>query len=148
MNSSFNNVLKIILYKSFIYWTEDLNLLLNIDFLSIIIMSNRLLRFPWFSLAIHFYRPSLPTSPLDYTLYLHRAVVDKFQLVIQHLLVCVKGSIRERHMSLSLLFWQCPAYLVSLIWLVLGMGGRWLYSYYFVWRCFQDLLNITRSIFV
>ena len=28
------------------------------------------------------------------------------------------------------------------------MGGRWPYSYCFVGCCFQDLFNITRSIFV
>ena len=35
----------------------------------------------WFfliSLAIRFYRPSLPEGLLDYILYLYRAVVDKF----------------------------------------------------------------------
>ena len=41
-------------------------------------------------------------------------------------------------MSLSLLLEQCPACLVRLTWIVLVMGGRWLYSYCFMGCCFQD----------
>ena len=43
-------------------------------------------------------------------------------------------------MSSSLLFQQCPACLVRLIWIVFVMGGRWPYSCCFVRCCFQDLL--------
>ena len=51
-------------------------------------------------------------------------------------------------MSLSLLFWECTACLVRLIWTVLEMGGRWLYSCCFVGCYFQHLFNIARSILV
>ena len=51
-------------------------------------------------------------------------------------------------MSLFLLFQQCPTCLVRLIWMVLEMGGRWLYSYYFVGCCCQDWLNMTCTILV
>ena len=36
------------------------------------------------------------------------------------------------HMSSSLLFHQCPAYLVRLTWIVFVMGGKWPYSCCFV----------------
>ena len=41
---------------------------------------------------------------------------------------------------------ECPACLVDLIWMVLEMGGKWPYSYYFVVYCFRDLSNIANSI--
>ena len=40
------------------------------------------------------------------------------------------------------------SYLVCLIWMVLDMGGRWPYKILFLGRCFQDLFNISCSIFV
>ena len=46
----------------------------------------------------------------------------------------------------SLLLWQCPACLVHQTWMVLEMGGRWLYSCCFVGCCFQDLFNTACSI--
>ena len=51
-------------------------------------------------------------------------------------------------MSLSLLLQQCPTCLVTLIWMVFEMGGKWPCSYCFVGCCFQDLFNIAHSIFV
>ena len=51
-------------------------------------------------------------------------------------------------MSLYLLLLQCFTCLVHLIWLVLEMGGRWLYSYCFIECCFQDVFNIAHSILV
>ena len=45
-------------------------------------------------------------------------------------------------MSSSLLLPPCPACLVRLTWIVLAMGGRWLYSWCFVGCCHQDLFNI------
>ena len=51
-------------------------------------------------------------------------------------------------MSSSILLQQCPACLVRLIWIVLEMGGRWLYSWCFVRCCFQDVFNIARNILV
>ena len=41
-------------------------------------------------------------------------------------------------MSSSLLLQLCPAFLVHLIWMILEMGGRWLYSHCFLECCFQD----------
>ena len=51
-------------------------------------------------------------------------------------------------MSLPLLLQQCPICLAHLIWMVFEMGGRWLYSFSFVRRCFQDLFNTAHSILV
>ena len=47
-----------------------------------------------------------------------------------------------------LLLQQCPAYLVHLILMVQEIGGRWLYSTFFVGCCFQDLFNIICRIFI
>ena len=49
-------------------------------------------------------------------------------------------------MSSSLLLQQCPTCLVRLILILFVMGGRWLYSYCFVWCCLQDLFNTARSV--
>ena len=48
-------------------------------------------------------------------------------------------------MSSSLLLQQCPACLVRLTWIVFVMGGRWPYSWCFVWCCRQELFNIARN---
>ena len=50
--------------------------------------------------------------------------------------------------SSSLLFQQCPACLIRLIWIVFVMGGKWPYSYCFVGCCLQDYFKIARSILV
>ena len=55
---------------------------------------------------------------------------------------------RTSLVSLSLFFQQCLECLLCLIWMVLEIGGSWPHSFYFVWCWFQDLFNITRSIFV
>ena len=81
--------------------------------------------------------PSLPSGPPDYILCLYRAVVDMFYLLID-----VKGSL----MSSPLFLQQCCAYLVCLIWMVLEMGGSWLYSCCFLGCCFQELFNIVCSL--
>ena len=49
-------------------------------------------------------------------------------------------------MSSSLLFQQYPSCLVFLTWIVLVMGGKWLYNCCFVGCCLQDLFSISRSI--
>ena len=51
-------------------------------------------------------------------------------------------------MSSSLLPQQYPACLVRLIWMVLGMGGRWPYSYNREGCCFLDLFSTARNIVV
>ena len=51
-------------------------------------------------------------------------------------------------MSSSLLLQLCPACLVPLTLIVFVMGGRWPYSWCFVWCCLQDLFNIARIILV
>ena len=65
------------------------------------------------------------------------------------------GFVREGHLwvrsyfsSMFLHLQHCSACLIRLIWMVLEMGVRWLYSCYFVECCFQDLFNIVRSILV
>ena len=49
-------------------------------------------------------------------------------------------------MNSSLLFKEFSICLVRLIWIVFEMRGRWSDSCCFVGCCFQDLLNIARSI--
>ena len=51
-------------------------------------------------------------------------------------------------MSLSLLLKQCSTCPIHLIWIVLEMGGRWLYRCCFVGCCFQDLFIIACNILV
>ena len=69
------------------------------------------------------YPPSLPESLPGYILYRHRAVVDRFYLVVQPLLVHVKWSTRSISlMSSSLILQQCPACLVHLIWIIFVMA--------------------------
>ena len=46
-----------------------------------------------------------------------------------------------------LLLQQCPTCLVCLTWMVLEIGGRWLYNC-FMWCCFQDLFNTAHNILV
>ena len=55
---------------------------------------------------------------------------------------------RTSLMSLSLLLHQCLTCLVRLIWIVLEMEDRWLYSCCFVGCCFQDLFSVAPSILV
>ena len=98
------------------------------------------------SLAIHLYHPSFLTDPLDYILCPYRAVIDRFQLVIQHLHIRVKGPIEERH--LWVLLQLCPACFVHLVRIVLKIGGRWLYSCCLVECYCQDFFSMTCSIFV
>ena len=54
-------------------------------------------------------------------------------------------SIEKCHLSLSLLHQQCLTCPVCLTWMVLEIGGKWLYSWCFV-GCFQDLFIIACSI--
>ena len=77
-----------------------------------------------------------PAALLDYILCSHRAVVDKFLLVVQYLLVHVKGSIGERRLWVRLYFSSSC------------MSDRWLYRSCFVGCCLQDLLNTASSILV
>ena len=79
---------------------------------------------------------------------IQRAVVD---VLVSHPTLAhpCEGVHRKTSLvSSSLLLQQCPTCLVHLIWIVLEMEGRWLYSCCFVGCCFQDLFNIARSILV
>ena len=55
---------------------------------------------------------------------------------------------RTSLMSSSLCLQQCLTCHVLLIWMVLVLEGRWLYSCSFVESCLQDLFNIACSILV
>ena len=55
---------------------------------------------------------------------------------------------RTSLMSSSLLFQQCPAGLLHLIWMILKIGGKWPFNCCFMVCCFSDLFNIARSILV
>ena len=112
----------------------------------IIIMSCHYHRFPWLSFAIRHYYPLHSAGPLFYILCLNRAVVDKFQPDIQHLLVYERVHKRILLMNSLLLLKQCPVCLVHLIRIVLEMGGRWPYCCCFMGCCFQDLFRIAHSI--
>ena len=99
------------------------------------------------SFAIRLYHPSLPAGLPGYFLCPYIAVVDKFSLVRPTFArPCERVNKKTSLMSSYLLLQQCPACLVSLIWMVFEMDGRWPYSYCFVGCCFQDLLSIARSI--
>ena len=74
-----------------------------------------------------FYHPLLQAGLLDYILCPYRAVVDKFQLVIQHLHVRAQGYVGERRLYVR------PYYFISVLhaWFVLfawfqrsEVGGR------------------------
>ena len=82
------------------------------------------------SLSLHFSLSSIASGRSSRLLLCpYKAVVDKFFLVVQHLHICVKGvHWRTSHMSSSLLQQQCPVGLVCLIWMVLEMRYRWLFS--------------------
>ena len=58
------------------------------------------------------------------------------------------GGVHRRPslMSSSRFFQQCPTCLVRLILIVLEIGGKWPYSYFFVVCCFQDLFKRASSI--
>ena len=65
---------------------------------------------PGAPLSTRHYRPSLPGGLPGYILYRHSAVVYRFELVVQPLLVHVKGSTGVySFMSSSLLLQLCPA---------------------------------------
>ena len=94
------------------------------------------------SLSIHLYHPSLPASLPNCILCPYRAIVGWSTLA--HL--CVGVNRKMLLMSSSLLL-QCPACLVCLTWIVLEMGGKWLYNC-FVGCYFHNLFNIICSILV
>ena len=81
--------------------------------------------YSWPSLSIHPYRLLLLADPQGYIPYRYRAAVCRIELVIQPLLISVKGVHRGTFlMNLSLLLQDCPACLVRLILIVSVMGGR------------------------
>ena len=79
------------------------------------------------SLAICHYHLSLPTSLPDDILCPHRAVVDKF-LIVKHLHVRVMGSVGESHLWVHTNFSSSVSCPIRLIWIVLEMGGWWLWD--------------------
>ena len=99
----------------------------------IIIKSSCWLRFPWLSLAIRLYHPSLTAGSYDYIMCLYRAVVDRFYLLRWCQVVYRRTSL----MHSFLLLQQCPACLVRQIWMVLEMGSWWPYSCCFVGSWFE-----------
>ena len=98
--------------------------------------------------AIRLYIPSLPAIPPNYILHSHRSVVGKFLLVGQHRLVHVKGSIRERHVWFPPGFSSSVPHVLFVFFMVLEMGGKWLYRCCIVKCCFLDLFRIARNILV
>ena len=116
-------------------------------FIIIIIMSWRQHGYPWPSLTTSPNRSSPLAGLQGYIPYPHIAAVCMFELVVLLLLSHMwRGNRSTSLMSSSLLHQQCPACLVPLTWIVFVMGGRWPYSWCFVWCCLQDLFNIARSI--
>ena len=118
---------KLDIYRKRIY--NALKLLgFKITIYIIIIMSCRRHGYPWPSLDTSPYRSSLLAGPLGYIPYPHIAGPPAFARPYE-------GVHRSRSlMSSSLVLQQCPACLVRLTWIVFVMGGRWLYSWFFV-RC-------------
>ena len=110
----------------------------------LIIMSRHQRRYPRPSLATPPYRPLLPAGLQGYIPYRHRTAVCRVRA--GRSAFCLSMWRSTSLMSSSLLLKQYPACLVRLILIVFVMGGRWLYSCYFVGWCLQDLFNIARSI--
>ena len=92
------------------------------------------------SLSILFYHLSFPAGLLDNILCPYRAVVHP---ILMHPRERVHR--RTSLMSLSLCLQQCP---MSLIWMILEMGGKWPHSCCLLGCCFQNLFNISHSILV
>ena len=70
----------------------------HLYFILIIIMSRHQCGYPRSSFATPPYRPLLPTGFQGYILYLHRAAVCRFELVVLLLLIHVKGSTGVHHL--------------------------------------------------
>ena len=113
----------------------------------IIIMSCRLLGYPWPSLATLSFIASdrcsglHPVSSQSCCMYVRAG-----RLAFARPYVGVHRS--TSLMSSSLLLQQCPACLVCLTWIVFVIEGRWPYSWCFFGCCLQDLFNIARNILV
>ena len=75
-----------------------------IHIILIIIMSHYQHGYPWHSLATPPYRSLLPVGLQGYIPYLHRAAVCRFELVVLHLLVHVKGSTGVHHLRARFYF--------------------------------------------
>ena len=76
----------------------------------------------------------------------YRAVEDKFEFIVQHFHVLVKGPLEHR-LYVRPYFSSSVPHVLSVL-LFLEMGYHWPYSCCFVGGCFQDLFTITRSILV
>ena len=98
------------------------------------------------SVATRLYYPSLPAGLVDLILCPYRAVVDKFLLVVLHFLFVWKDPKRNVAYEFVLVSPTVSPRLISLISMVLVVGGLWPYGCCFVGCCFQDLLNIARII--
>ena len=113
----------------------------------IIILSHCLHRFPWLSPTIHLYYSLLPVGLLDCILCPYRAVVDKFELVTQHLPICVKRSRGACRLWVHSYF---SSSVQDVLFVLFGwsfeMRGWWPYSSCFVECCFQSLFIIACSI--
>ena len=112
---------------NFNVWLFNVRTLVHLDcntWTIIIMMLCSQYGFPWLSLAFRPYYPSLPPGPLESILCLYRALVGKFLLVGQHVLVRMKGFHWRTLLTISsLLLQQCPACLVCLTLMVLEMRG-------------------------
>ena len=114
------------------------------------IMSCRLHRYPWPSLAISPYRSSLPAGLQGCIPNPHIAAVCMYVRAGRPAFArpYVGAHWSTSLLSSSLLLQQCHACLVRLTWIVFVMGGRWPYSWCFVGCCCQDSFNIARNILV
>ena len=78
--------------------------------------------FPWLSLTMRLYHPSLPIGLLDNILCPYWAILDKVLLVNQHLQVRVMRSIGERRL------WVCPWFSSSIphdLFMLMGWSFWW-----------------------
>ena len=66
------------------------------------------------SSVTHLYRPSLSAGLPCYILYLQRAIIDRFSLVAQPLLVCVRGSTGVPRL------WACPHFSSTVLHVLFG----------------------------
>ena len=107
---------------------------------------------PQFSLTL-FHHPSLSSIASGRSSRLHPMSVQRccrYVLTGRHTIArpCEGVHSRTSLMSSSLHLLQCPACIIHLICMVFEVGGRWPYRCCFVGCSVQDLINITRSIFV
>ena len=119
-------------------WSHDILII-------IIIKSCWQYRFPWLSLIIHPYYPSLLADPLDCIQCLHRGDVSLRWLANTDLSMCSSPWENIVYEFVLTSTAAVPSMSCS-SWLIFEIVGKWPYSCCFVGCCFQDLFKTECSI--